>query len=373
VVSLADLTTLRMGGVPHRLVEPATEAALVRAVAEADLAGRPLLVLGGGSNVVCGQDLSDLVVVRPDWASLQVMSDAAGQVRVEASAGLPLDTLVTKAVASGWSGFEALSGIPGTVGGTVVQNVGAYGHEVSELITAVRAYDRARREVVTLTADKLAFGYRASALKGSLQERGGFTPRWVVLAVVFQARRDPLSAPVAYGQLAQALGVELGATAPLAKVRQAVLNLRRTKGMVLDPADHDTWSVGSFFTNPVLCAEHAAALPPGAPQFPAGTAPAGYAVVKTSAAWLMEQAGVAKGAGLAPGPDGVLTLAPAVLNERVRATTSTKHVLALTNRGGATADDIMALAGAIVRQVHQAFQVSLTPEPTLVNTALPAG
>ncbi|MDR1825218.1 MAG: UDP-N-acetylmuramate dehydrogenase [Bifidobacteriaceae bacterium] len=370
--ALADLTTLRVGGVPHRLVVATTEFALLRAVAEADAAGRPLLVLGGGSNVVCGEDLSDLVVVRSAETTLKGVAAPDGNGRwFVASAGLPLDVLAASAAEEDVVGFECLTGIPGTVGATVVQNVGAYGHEVSELIAQVRAYDRDKGEVVTLTPAELGFGYRDSILKQSMKERGGYTPRWVVVSVAFKIEKSELSAPINYPDLAEALGVDVGERAPLMKVRRAVWRVRQAKGLVLDRADHDTWSAGSFFTNPILCAEHAAALPADAPRFPAGTAPEGYDLVKTSAAWLMSHAGIERGAGLVPGPDGQMTLAPAVLNPRVSATTSTKHVLALTNRGGATATDIMALAGAIVQRVYDTYRVTLTPEPTLVGTALP--
>jgi UDP-N-acetylmuramate dehydrogenase len=235
------------------------------------------------------------------------------------------------------------------VGALPVQNVGAYGASASDVVELVRAYDRQSGQVAELRADQLEFGYRDSALKRSVAAHGGVTPRWVVLDVTFALPADPAAgrvAPVRYAQLAAALGVDLGQDAPGAAVRRAVLELRRSKGMVLDPRDHDTWSAGSYFTNPLLTAAEAAALPPDAPRFPAGRG-----VVKTSAAWLMTHAGVERGAGLTP---------------EARAAASSKHVLALTNRGGATAADVLELEAWIVERVRARFGVTLTREPVLV-------
>ena len=213
-----------------------------------------------------------------------------------------------RAVAEGWVGLEALSGIPGSAGATPMQNVGAYGQEVAETVDSVRTWDRQDRRVRTLGAADCEFAYRSSRLK---LERFRDGPRFVVLEVTFQLRPGSQSAPIRYPELARVLGVSTGERAGLAEVRQAVLGLRRAKGMVLDDADHDTWSAGSFFTNPVLDAVAAAALPRDAPRWPAGDG-----LVKVGAAWLIEQAGFAKGYGL-PGP----------------ASLSTKHTLAVTNRG----------------------------------------
>jgi UDP-N-acetylmuramate dehydrogenase len=242
-------------------------------------------------------------------------------------------------------GVEALSGIPGSTGATPVQNVGAYGQEVAETIAAVRTWDRQERRIRTLAAADGEFGYRTSRFKLE-RFRGG--PRFVVLEVTFQLRIGDLGTPVRYAELAAALDVGLGGRAPLAAVRDAVLGLRRRKGMVLDDDDRDTWSAGSFFTNPVMDPEQAAALPPGAPLWPMADG-----CVKTSAAWLIEHAGFARGHGL-PGP----------------AALSTKHTLAVTNRGGAGASDLVRLAREVRDGVRAAFGVVLDPEPVLIGCTL---
>jgi len=244
---------------------------------------------------------------------------------------------VARAVTEGWVGVEALSGIPGLVGATPIQNVGAYGQEVADTIASVRCWDRQTGEVRTLFHGDCRFGYRTSRLK---QEQG----RWVVLEVVFQLRLGDLGAPVRYAELAGRLGVELGSRAPLADVRAAVLALRSGKGMVLDAPDHDTWSAGSFFTNPVLAA---GAVPEGAPAWPQ---PDG--TVKTSAAWLIEHAGFTRGHG------------------SDRAALSGKHTLALTNRGGASAEDLLSLAREVRDGVRERFGVELVNEPVLVGCRL---
>jgi UDP-N-acetylmuramate dehydrogenase len=248
-------------------------------------------------------------------------------------------------VATGWSGVEALSGIPGATGATPVQNVGAYGQEVADTVATVRTWDREDARVRTFAASDCAFSYRHSRFKAE-RFRGG--PRYVVLEVTFQLRIADLSAPVRYTELARALGVEVGERAPLADVRAAVLRLRGGKGMVLDSADPDTWSAGSFFTNPILDRASAEALPADAPRWPAGDG-----LVKISAAWLIEHAGFGKGFGL-PGP----------------ASLSTKHSLAVTNRGTASAGDVLALARRVRDGVRERFGVELVPEPVLVNCSL---
>jgi UDP-N-acetylmuramate dehydrogenase len=244
-------------------------------------------------------------------------------------------------VAQGWVGVEALSGVPGSVGATPIQNVGAYGQEVADTVASVRCWDRVAGGVRTFAAADCGFGYRSSRFKQD-------PDRFVVLTVTYQFRLGDLAAPVQYAELARRLGVEVRGRPAMTEVREAVLALRRGKGMVLDPADHDTWSAGSFFTNPVLPAEDAAALPEAAPRWaqPDGT-------VKTSAAWLIEQAGFEKGYG----------------NERV--SLSTKHTLALTNRGAASTADLLALAGEIRRGVERSFGVRLVNEPVLVGCAVP--
>jgi UDP-N-acetylmuramate dehydrogenase len=278
-----------------------------------------------------------------------------GGVSVTVDAGTPWDVVAARAVDEGWVGIEALSGIPGSTGATPVQNVGAYGQEVAETIASVRAWDRAAGEVRTLAAGDLGFAYRDSLLKRSIRGDAGDgaewrpTPRFVVLDVTFRFARGDLSAPIAYPGLARALDVAVGERAPLRAARDAVLGLRRSKGMVLDEADHDTWSVGSFFVNPVLESERAAGLPDEAPRYPVDGGS-----VKTSAAWLIERAGFEKGFAL----------------EGSRAGLSTKHALALTNRGDAAAADVLALARAVRDGVREVFGVELRPEPTLVGVEI---
>jgi len=334
---LANHTTLRVGGPVADFVVATTETELVDAVRQADEAGKPVLVLGGGSNVLVSDSGFDGRVVAVRTSGVRSDADACGGAVVRVAAGEPWDELVARAVGEGWVGIEALSGIPGLVGATPIQNVGAYGQEVSETIASVRCWDRHAGEVRTLFNRDCRFGYRTSRLK---QEPG----RWVVLEVVFQLRLGDLGAPIAYAELARRLDVETGDRAALADVRAGVLALRRGKGMVLDPSDHDTWSAGSFFTNPVLAADR---VPDGAPAWPQ---PDG--TVKTSAAWLIEQAGFERGHG----------------NDR--AALSGKHTLALTNRGGATATDLVTLAREIRDGVRARFGIELVPEPVLVGCSL---
>ncbi|MGX5656445.1 UDP-N-acetylmuramate dehydrogenase [Geodermatophilus nigrescens] len=322
---LADLTTLGVGGPVDRLVEVTTAADLVAAVREADDAGRPLFVLGGGSNVVAPDAgwSGDVVAVRS--RGVQRRGDV-----VEVQAGEPWDDLVALTVEQELAGMEALSGIPGSTGATPVQNVGAYGQEVAQTVTEVRVWDRTSREERVLSNADCAFGYRDSRLK---REPG----RFVVLTVTFALDAGPLSRPVQYAELAKRLDVELGGRAPLADVRAAVLELRRGKGMVVDPADPDTRSAGSFFTNPVVPPEQAV---PGCPSWPAADGR-----VKLSAAWLVQSAGFGRGTR-----DG-------------RVGTSSRHSLALTTEPGATAEELMAFADRVVTAVHDRFGVTLVPEP----------
>jgi len=342
VTTLADLTTLRLGGPARRLVVAEDEGTLLDAVAEADAAGTPALVVAGGSNLVVSDDGYPGTVVLVRTTGVHVESDLCGGAFVTVAAGEVWDDLVARAVGEGWSGVECLSGIPGSVGATPVQNVGAYGQEVGDVVARVRTWDRVERAQRTFMHADLGLGYRTSRLK---QEPG----RYLVLDVTFQLRLSPTSAPLRYAELARALGLEAGGRAPLADVRDAVLGLRRSKGMVLDAADHDTWSAGSFFTNPLLDEAAAAALPEDAPRWPTADG-----LVKTSAAWLIEQAGFAKGHGTGP------------------ARLSTKHTLALTNRGGATTADLIALAREVRDGVGARFGVVLEPEPVLVGCALDA-
>ncbi len=340
---LAPLTTLQMGGPATRLVTVTSPREVVEAVAAADAAGEALLVLGGGSNVVVGDDgfAGTVVLIRTKETS--TLRDGSGVVTVTVQAGATWDDVVARCVSEGLSGLECLSGIPGSAGATPIQNVGAYGQEVAETITAVSAYDRTQRRVVQLSAADCRFTYRHSMLKGN--------DRFVVLHVSFGLTPERLSRSLRYAELARVLGVEIGARVPLDEARAAVLGLRRRKGMVLDPGDPDTVSVGSFFTNPVLASTQFDALvtllavtPPHWPQ------PDGH--VKTSAAWLIERAGFAKGYG--KGPVGI----------------STKHTLALTNRGGATTSQLLELAREIRDGVRAAFGVELVNEPVLIGVRL---
>ncbi len=357
---LADLTTLRVGGPVGSLVEADSEDDFVDAVRQADGEDAPLLVLGGGSNVLVSDEGFDGVVVRDRRSDIAVVDDdTCGGVLVTIAAGTRWDDVVARAVAEGWIGVEALSGIPGSTGATPVQNVGAYGQEVAEVIAAVRTWDRSERRLRRLAGADCRFAYRTSMLKSSMLSAGSDgrvwrpTPRYVVLDVQLQLRIGTLSAPVQYGQLADRLGVEVGEKRPLEEVRDAVLSLRGAKGMVLDPEDHDTWSAGSFFTNPVLGVGDAARLPDEAPRYPAGeTSPKG--AIKTSAAWLIEHAGFERGFAL----------------PHSRAALSSKHSLALTNAGGATAEQVIALARHVRDGVREAFGVTLEPEPVFVGVEL---
>jgi UDP-N-acetylmuramate dehydrogenase len=324
-------------------VTATSEAELVGAVAVADDAGEPLLVLGGGSNLVVADAGFGGTVVEIKTSGVSADSDdpddlaCLGAVTVKVAAGENWDDFVAHAVRQGWVGVEALAGIPGLVGATPIQNVGAYGQEVSQTVAQVRTWDRGDGALRTFTASECGFGYRTSRFK---QEPG----RYVVLDVTFLFKQGTLGAPVEYVELARALGVELGERAPLADVRKAVLGLRGGKGMVLDPADHDTWSAGSFFTNPVIAAD---SLPEGAPAWPQ---PDGR--VKTSAAWLIERAGFGKGYG-----DGSARL-------------STKHTLAITNRGDATTTQLLDLAREVRDGVRDRFGIVLVNEPVLVGCRL---
>lgn len=362
---LAELTTLRIGGPARELVEPATDTDLIEAIRDADAAGTPVLVIGGGSNLVVGDAGFDGVVMRDARRDIErdvtLQDDGlCGGMSVTVAAGVPWDDVVARAVREGWVGVEALSGIPGSTGATPVQNVGAYGAEVAQTIASVRTWDRLESRVRTLPAVECGFTYRDSLFKRSQRGLGADravwmpTPRFVILDVTFQMRFGTRSLPVRYGQLAAALGIDVGGTASTAAVREAVRDLRRAKGMVLDSSDHDTWSAGSFFTNPVLTAEAARNLSPDAPRYPAGPlAPEG--AIKTSAAWLIEHAGFGK--GFSVGTDATASL-------------STKHTLALTNRGGAASADVLELARAVRGGVWDTFGIELVPEPVMVGVTL---
>jgi UDP-N-acetylmuramate dehydrogenase len=344
---LARYTTLRLGGPAGRLETAASAEEIVQRVQEVQRRDEPVLILAGGSNVVIGDAGFPGTVVLVRSRGLTVVAEDAGTVTVRVEAGEPWDDLVATTVASGWSGLECLSGVPGSTGATPIQNVGAYGQEVAETITGVQVYDRSDGSVGRIDAADCGFAYRGSIFK--------YSDRWVVLSVDFRLERSPLSGPVRYAELARALGVEVGDRVPLADARATVLRLRAGKGMVLDAADPDTWSVGSFFTNPVLersayelLRERAADLGEPPSWFGAGD------VVKVSAAWLIDKAGFAKGH---PGPEGVAI--------------SSKHTLALTNRSGdASTAALVELAREIRDAVHDRFGVTLHPEPVLINCTI---
>jgi UDP-N-acetylmuramate dehydrogenase len=357
VVQLSDYTTLRLGGAAAHFTEAATAEDLVAAVRGVDQSGSPLLVLGGGSNLVVADGGFPGTVVRVLTQGVTV-SGSADQVNVTAAAGENWDRLVEWAVSEKFAGIECLAGIPGLVGATPIQNVGAYGAEVAALIQTVTVLDRASGGVERLSGSQCGFGYRTSMFKVTpWPGTESATGRYVVLDVTFALQRDPMSAPVKYAELASRLAIPVGEQAPLADVRDAVLDLRRGKGMVLDPADPDTWSAGSFFTNAVLDAGQLAELEriidqasPGSrvPRFPADDGQ-----VKVPAAWLIEQAGFGKGF---PGSG--------------TARISSKHTLALTNHSGTSTAELVALARQIAAGVRSRFGINLVNEPALVGVTL---
>jgi UDP-N-acetylmuramate dehydrogenase len=340
------LTTLRLGGPAARLVTARTDEDLVAAVQAAESRQDEILLIGGGSNLLIADSGFPGTAIR---IATEGVSLHGG--KLELAAGETWTDAVAATVRAGLAGIECLAGIPGSAGATPIQNVGAYGQEVSTTITDVVAYDRTRKEIRTLSNKECAFSYRGSRFKED-------PARFVVLRVRF-ALEDAggLSAPVRYAETARALGVQPGERVPLAKARETVLELRRNKGMVLDEADHDTWSAGSFFTNPIrTAAEHAAFLDRVHERLGADVTPPAYPAdadaTKTSAAWLIDKAGFTKGYGTG------------------RARISTKHTLALTNRGGATTEDLLALAREVRDGVREAFGVTLVNEPVAVGTAL---
>ncbi len=335
---LSGFTTLRTGGPAEHLFVAETEAELIDAISTADAAEESITILGGGSNVVLSDEGLPGTVVLVRTRGIDVSVDACAGAWVTVAAGEPWDDLVARAVVEEWSGIEALSGIPGLTGATPIQNVGAYGQEVADTIARVTAYDRVTRRTEVIAAGDCGFGYRTSRFKS--------TPgRHVILSLTFQLPLGSMSAPIGYAELAARLGVAVGERAASGDVREAVLDLRRGKGMVLDAADHDTWSVGSFFTNPVVEADR---LPEGAPAWPQA-----QGGVKASAAWLVEQAGFPRGF-----PEGGA------------ARLSTKHTLAITNRGSASTADVIALAREIRDGVLGRFGIELTPEPVLLSCSL---
>ncbi|MEU3190901.1 UDP-N-acetylmuramate dehydrogenase [Streptomyces sp. NPDC006992] len=346
LVSLAPLTTLRLGGPARRLVTATTDDEVIAAVREADDSGTPLLIIAGGSNLVISDDGFAGTVLH-----IATSGSSLSGTRLELAAGENWSDAVARTVEAGLAGIECLAGIPGSAGATPIQNVGAYGQEVSSTLTEVVAYDRRTRETVTLSNAECDFSYRHSRFKAD-------PARHVVLRVRFELEdAEGRSAPIKYGETARLLGVGTGDRVPVAEARETVLRLRAGKGMVLDPADHDTWSAGSFFTNPILDEAQYAAFADRVrerlgPDVAPPAFPAGEGLTKTSAAWLIDRAGFTKGYGQGP------------------ARISTKHTLALTNRGSATTADLLGLAREVRGGVRDAFGVDLTNEPVMVGCAL---
>ncbi len=342
-VRLAELTTLRLGGPARKLVAPDREQDLVEAVVAADGSGEPLLLVGGGSNLVVSDAGFDGTVLHVATRGVDVTEEADGTASVTVAAGEPWDALVARMVAEGLAGMECLAGIPGSVGATPMQNVGAYGQDVSETIVSVRTWDRGAGKIAIFDRAACRFAYRSSVFRGSA--------RHVILGVTFALTRRATSAPLRYAELTRALGVGEGERAPLAATRETVIALRRAKGMVLDHSDRDTASAGSFFTNPILEAGALAALRARVgDKLPVFPEPDGRS--KVSAAWLIERAGFAKGYALG------------------RVAISAKHALALTNRGDATTAELLTLARTIRDGVKDRFGVVLENEPVFVGVAL---
>ncbi|MGN6763335.1 MAG: UDP-N-acetylmuramate dehydrogenase [Leifsonia sp.] len=373
--ALAELTTIRVGGVPERLVVADDRAALVDAVLEARDGAEDWLLLGGGSNTVASDDGFDGTVIHIRSRGIERLDAPEGRIRLRVEAGEPWDDVVAFTVRHGWSGVEALSGIPGSTGAAPVQNIGAYGQELESALLGIEFLDDVTGEVSYLTRSELGLGYRTSVLK---RDRRG-----VVLSVDLELTDStvpgdvgaPLSSPIGYAQLADALGVRPGSRVPIAELRRAVLALRSSKGMVLDPADPDSVSSGSFFTNPIVSESFARSLPANAPRWPqdpleadtvltippGGVDPVdvpslagGEYTMKLSAAWLIEHAGIGRGFAL-PGSGAAI---------------SSKHTLAIVNRGNATASDVAQLAAFIQSRVQAEFGVLLQPEPVLVGLTL---
>lgn len=376
VMRLADLTTMRVGGPAERVLVATTADELVRLAGELWHEGYDWLLLGGGSNTVVSDEGFPGTVLLVRTGGVDRISDPsleAGIIRLRVQAGHDWDQLVVECVDRGWSGLEALSGIPGRAGAAPIQNIGAYGAELADVLHSITFLDRETEEVTRIPAAELELGYRTSSIKSG---REGVVLSIDVLLREHFDTEQPLSAPIAYGQLADELGVTIGDRVTLKELRRAVLRLRASKGMVLDQVDHDTWSAGSFFTNPVVSEHFARSLPASAPRYPvagdepepavtpleelaAGAplrlpAPAPPRQVKLSAAWLIEHSGIARGFRI-PGSGAAI---------------SSKHTLAITNQGGATAADIAQLARYVTQRVQSEFGVILVPEPNLYGLDL---
>ena len=333
-----ELTSLRVGGPAKKFVEVATENEIIAAIEAAG--DSPILIMGDGTNMLVSDQGFEGVVIRISNHALAAEVDACSGATLTIGAGENWDEFVATTIDRGFAGLETLSGIPGSVGAAPIQNIGAYGHEVSEFITRVRTYDREKKSVKTFTNQECEFEYRNSHFKSHPE-------RYVVLDVQFNLRQGEFTTPIIYQELADKLGITVGDKAGIVETRKAVLELRASKGMLLNPKDQDSWSAGSFFTNPIISKEIADTLPADAPRWPT---PDGR--VKTSAAWLIEKSGIHKG------------------DTHGGARVSTKHVLALTNSGNATATEIAELAKTAKQAVQQKFGITLEAEVNLIGITL---
>jgi UDP-N-acetylmuramate dehydrogenase len=333
-----DLTSLRVGGPAKKFVEVATESEIIAAIESAG--DSPILIMGDGTNMLVSDQGFEGVVIRISNHALAAEVDACSGATLTIGAGENWDEFVATTIERGFAGLETLSGIPGSVGAAPIQNIGAYGHEVSEFITRVRTYDREKKVVKTFTNQECEFEYRNSHFKSH-------PGRYVVLDVQFNLRQGEFTTPITYQELANKLGITVGDKAGIVETRKAVLELRASKGMLLNPKDQDSWSAGSFFTNPIISKEIADTLPADAPRWPTQDGR-----VKTSAAWLIEKSGIHKG------------------DTHGGARVSTKHVLALTNSGNATANEIAELAKTAKQAVQQKFGITLEAEVNLIGITL---
>lgn len=338
MTDLRDFTSLRVGGPAKNFVEAHNEEEIIAALVAAG--DSPVLILGGGTNVLISDAGFAGTVIHITNSALVAEVDACSGATLTIGAGEKWDDFVALTIERGFAGLETLSGIPGTVGAAPIQNIGAYGHEVSEFITRVRTYDRVAKAIRTFTNQECEFEYRSSIFK---KNPGQF----IILEVQFQIRIGDSSDPITYLELAKKLDIQMGEKAPIQQVRHTVLELRASKGMLLSPEDRDSWSAGSFFTNPIISQQEADKLPNAAPKWPLIDGQ-----VKISAAWLIENAGMHKG------------------DEVGGARISTKHVLALTNAGDATATDLIELAKTAQAKVYEKFGIKLEPEVNLVGLSL---
>ena len=335
MTELSKYTSFHVGGPAQKIITVSTQEEIIAAIEGAG--DSPILILGGGTNVLVADSGFEGTVIRISNNSVEAEIDACSGATMTIGAGENWDSFVVTSIARGFAGLETLSGIPGTVGAAPIQNIGAYGHEVSEFITRVRTYDRESKAIKTFTNAECEFSYRNSYFKAH-------PGRYVVLDVAFQLRIGESTTPITYLELAKKLEIEIGDKASVVACRAAVMELRANKGMLLVAEDHDSWSAGSFFTNPIISQQAADGLPNAAPKWPLTDGR-----VKVSAAWLIENSGIHKG------------------DEIGGARISTKHVLALTNSGTATASDIAALAKHARDQVKSTFGITLVPEVNLVG------